>query len=78
MTASARPISGNWTRGCEGDLMLGSSVEKAVNEENVFPLICVSEEGRGGCCTQEQLQLTSEGKFSLCVLELQKNLGKRL
>lgn len=51
--------------------MLGRSVERAVNEENAFPLVCVSEEGRGGCCTQEQLQLTSEGKFGLCVLELQ-------
>lgn len=70
-TATARHMSENWTRGFEPDLMLGRSVEGAVNEDNVFPLICVSEEGRGACCTQEQLQLTSEGKFGFCLLELQ-------
>lgn len=40
-------------------------VEGAVNDNSVFPLTCVSEDGRGGCCTQEHLQLTSEGKFIL-------------
>ena len=71
MTATARHVFENWTRGFEPDLMLGRSLEGAVNGDNAFLLNCVSEEGRAGYCTQEQLQFVSEVKFSFCLLELQ-------